>query len=79
MSHFYTEGDIVAYQNNMIIYMCIRKETIMPEKENRKSLKEPGLYEQICLPGQDVVRTFSEEDIQIPIYDIPLQQRARTR
>jgi len=25
--------------------------------------------------GQDAVRTFSEEDIKIPIFDIPLQQR----
>ena len=28
---------------------------------------------------QDVVRTFSEEDIEIPIYDIPVQQRVRAR
>jgi len=31
------------------------------------------------LRGQDAVRTFSEEDIQIPVYDIPLQQRIRVR
>ena len=33
---------------------------------------------QYWLRGQDVVRTFSEENIEIPIYDIPLQQRLRT-
>jgi len=32
-----------------------------------------------CFPKQDVVRTFSEEDIEIPIYDIPLRQRVRAR
>jgi len=32
----------------------------------------------IWLPGQNVVRTFSEdieEDMEIPIYGIPVQQR----
>jgi|GEM_PF-3628757 len=33
----------------------------------------------LWLRGQDVVRTFSEEDIEIPIYDIPLQQQVRAR
>jgi len=28
--------------------------------------------------GQDVVRTFSEEDIEIPIYGIPLRQRVKS-
>jgi len=28
--------------------------------------------------GRNKVRTFSEEDIEIPIYDIPVQQRVRT-
>jgi len=36
MSHFYTEGDIVTYQNNMIIYMWDRKETIIPEKQTTR-------------------------------------------
>ena len=31
------------------------------------------------LRGQDVVRTFSEENIEIPIYDIPLRQWSRAR
>jgi len=29
------------------------------------------------LRGQDAVRTFSQEDMEIPIYDIPLQQRVK--
>ena len=53
MSYFYPEGDIVTYQNNMIIYVWDRKEIIIPEKENQKALREPGFYEQIWLPGQD--------------------------
>ena len=32
---------------------------------------------QIWLPGLDVVRTFSEENIEIPIYGIPLQHQVR--
>jgi len=33
MSYFYTEGDIVTYQNNTIIYLWDRKETIKTEKQ----------------------------------------------
>ncbi len=32
---------------------------------------------QNWLPWQDVVRTFSQENIEIPIYDLPLRQRVR--
>ena len=31
----------------------------------------------IWLPGLDVVRTFSEENIEIPIWSIPLQHQVR--
>ena len=36
MSSFYTESDIVTYQNNLIIYMWDRKETIIPEKQTTR-------------------------------------------
>jgi len=43
--------------------------------DNQKALKEPGLYKQIWLPGQDDVRTFWEnvvDKMEIPIFDIPV-------
>ncbi len=33
----------------------------------------------VHLAGQNKVRTFFEEDIDIPIYGIPLQQRVVTQ
>ncbi|GAH55738.1 unnamed protein product, partial [marine sediment metagenome] len=39
MSYFYTESDIVTYQNNLIIYMWDRKETTIPEKQTTRKPK----------------------------------------
>jgi len=49
MFYFYTEGDIVTYQNNMIIYMWDRKETIMPEKQT-ESLKRTSALQANLAP-----------------------------
>ena len=51
MSCFYTEDDIVTYQNNMIIYMWNRKETIIPEKQTaRKPEKNLGFTSKFASP-----------------------------
>jgi len=49
MSYPYTEDDIVTYQNNMIIYVWDRKETIMPEKQT-ESLKRTSALQANLAP-----------------------------
>ncbi len=58
MSCFYTEGDIVTYQNNMIIYMWNRKETIIPEKQiTRKPEKNLGFTSKFASPDWTMLIT----------------------
>lgn len=52
MSYFYTEGDIVTYQNNVIIHMWDRKENIVREKETvRKPGRNLGFISKFGSPG----------------------------
>ena len=44
----------------------------------RKVSYRKSFQTMVHLGGQDTVRTFFEEDIKIPIYDIPLSQGLRT-
>jgi len=63
MSYFYTEGDIVTYQNNTIIYMWDRKGRNQKNREPENWRKNLGFTSKFGSPGRTRTKRIVRQNV----------------